>query len=61
MPQKQVCVCVCFVIAGSHDSMSYDLDKNSHIIEPHGLKKFSNFCCVRKIVRRWATTQVSLG
>ncbi|TNN04185.1 hypothetical protein fugu_001214 [Takifugu bimaculatus] len=44
-------------IPGSHDSMSYDLDKNSSIIEPDGLKKFSKLCCVRKIVRRWATTQ----
>ncbi|XP_056913085.1 PI-PLC X domain-containing protein 1-like isoform X2 [Takifugu flavidus] len=47
-------------IPGSHDSMSYDLDKNSSIIEPDGLKKFSKLCCVRKIVRRWATTQTLL-
>lgn len=53
------CVCVCVLsFAGSHDSMSYDLDKNSPIIEPDGLKKFSKLCCVRKTVRRWATTQV---
>lgn len=44
-------------IPGSHDSMSYDLDVNSSIIEPDKLKKFSKICCVRKIMRRWAVTQ----
>lgn len=46
---------------GSHDSMSYDLDVNSSIIEPDNLKKFSWICCVRKIMHRWATTQVSFA
>lgn len=44
---------------GSHDSMSYNLDVNSSIVEPDNLKKFSWICCVRKIMRRWAMTQVS--
>ncbi|XP_051273956.1 PI-PLC X domain-containing protein 1 isoform X2 [Dicentrarchus labrax] len=44
-------------IPGSHDSMSYDLDINSSIIEPDRLKKFSKICCARKIVRKWAMTQ----
>ncbi|XP_027145152.1 PI-PLC X domain-containing protein 1 [Larimichthys crocea] len=44
-------------IPGSHDSMSYDLDIKSSIIEPDVLKRFSKICCARKIVRRWATTQ----
>lgn len=39
--------------------MSYDLDVNSAIVEPEGLKRFSKICCVRKILRRWATTQVN--
>uniref|UniRef100_A0A3Q3VTV0 Phosphatidylinositol-specific phospholipase C X domain-containing protein n=1 Tax=Mola mola TaxID=94237 RepID=A0A3Q3VTV0_MOLML len=45
------------IIPGSHDSMSYDLDVNSSIIEPERLKRFSKFCCVRKMVRKWAMTQ----
>ncbi|XP_036937867.1 PI-PLC X domain-containing protein 1-like [Acanthopagrus latus] len=44
-------------IPGSHDSMSYDLDINSHIIEPDILRRFSKIYCARKIVRRWALTQ----
>ncbi|KAM7371185.1 hypothetical protein PAMP_010676 [Pampus punctatissimus] len=44
-------------IPGSHDSMSYDLDINSSIIEPDRLKKFSKIYCARKIVRKWAVTQ----
>lgn len=44
-------------IPGSHDSMSYDLDVNSSIVEPDNLKKFSWICCVRKMIRRWAMTQ----
>lgn len=44
-------------IPGSHDSMSYDLDINSSIIEPERLKRFSKIYCARKIVRKWATTQ----
>ncbi|XP_029953395.1 PI-PLC X domain-containing protein 1-like [Salarias fasciatus] len=44
-------------IPGSHDSMSYDLDVNSSIIEPDRLKRFSGIYCLRKIVRRWAATQ----
>ncbi|XP_061564306.1 PI-PLC X domain-containing protein 1-like isoform X2 [Cololabis saira] len=37
--------------------MSYDLDLNSSIIEPDRLKRFSKIYCVRKTVRKWATTQ----
>ncbi|MED6290029.1 hypothetical protein CHARACLAT_008898 [Characodon lateralis] len=44
-------------IPGSHDSMSYDLDVNSRIIEPNGLKRFSRIYCLRKIVHTWASTQ----
>ncbi|KAL7372111.1 hypothetical protein ABVT39_010407 [Epinephelus coioides] len=44
-------------IPGSHDSMSYDLDINSSIIEPSSLKRLSKIYCIREIVRRWATTQ----
>ncbi|XP_018559235.1 PI-PLC X domain-containing protein 1 isoform X1 [Lates calcarifer] len=44
-------------IPGSHDSMSYDLDINSSIIEPDKLKKLSKIYCARKIVRKWAVTQ----
>ncbi|KAM6898073.1 PI-PLC X domain-containing protein 1-like [Lycodopsis pacificus] len=44
-------------IPGSHDSMSYDLDVNSSIIEPDRLKRLSKICCARKMVRRWAVTQ----
>uniref|UniRef100_A0A3P8TS17 Phosphatidylinositol-specific phospholipase C X domain-containing protein n=1 Tax=Amphiprion percula TaxID=161767 RepID=A0A3P8TS17_AMPPE len=44
-------------LPGSHDSMSYDLDINSSIVEPDGLKRFSKIYCVRKIVRKWAITQ----
>ncbi|XP_069012260.1 PI-PLC X domain-containing protein 1-like isoform X1 [Embiotoca jacksoni] len=44
-------------VPGSHDSMSYDLDINSSIVEPDGLKRFSKLYCVRQIVRKWAVTQ----
>ncbi|XP_070847126.1 PI-PLC X domain-containing protein 1-like isoform X1 [Chaetodon trifascialis] len=44
-------------IPGSHDSMSYDLDINSSIVEPDRLKRLSRIYCVRKIVRKWAVTQ----
>ncbi|KAK5880800.1 hypothetical protein CesoFtcFv8_021671 [Champsocephalus esox] len=44
-------------IPGSHDSMSYDLDLSSAIIEPDGLKKLSKMYCVRKILYKWARTQ----
>ncbi|XP_029312627.1 PI-PLC X domain-containing protein 1-like [Cottoperca gobio] len=44
-------------IPGSHDSMSYDLDINSSIIEPDGLKRLSKIYCARKIVHKWAMTQ----
>ncbi|XP_034414803.1 PI-PLC X domain-containing protein 1-like [Cyclopterus lumpus] len=44
-------------IPGSHDSMSYDLDINSSIIEPDRLQRLSKIYCVRKIVRKWAITQ----
>lgn len=44
-------------IPGSHDSMSYDLDINSSIMEPERVKIFNMIYCARKIVRRWATTQ----
>ncbi|KAK7918560.1 hypothetical protein WMY93_009844 [Mugilogobius chulae] len=46
------------VIPGSHDSMSYDLDINSSIIEPDRLKKYSHLHCARSLVRKWARTQV---
>ncbi|XP_036072940.1 PI-PLC X domain-containing protein 1 isoform X2 [Oryzias melastigma] len=46
-------------IPGSHDSMSFDLDVNSSIVEPDQLRRFSRFCCVRKLMFRWGTTQVS--
>ncbi|KAM4715143.1 PI-PLC X domain-containing protein 1-like [Anableps anableps] len=42
---------------GSHDSMSYDLDINSRIIEPKRLRRFSRIYCLRKIVHTWAATQ----
>ncbi|KAM3592753.1 uncharacterized protein V6R79_024490 [Siganus canaliculatus] len=45
------------VIPGSHDSMSYDLDVNSSIVEPDRLKRFSRIYCARKIMCKWATTQ----
>ncbi|XP_068614857.1 PI-PLC X domain-containing protein 1-like [Brachionichthys hirsutus] len=44
-------------IPGSHDSMSYDLDIHSSILEPDRLKKFSRIYCARKIVCKWAITQ----
>lgn len=44
-------------IPGSHDSMSYDLDINSRIIEPDRLKRFSRIYCLRKTVFKWAVTQ----
>ncbi|XP_047465396.1 PI-PLC X domain-containing protein 1-like isoform X1 [Mugil cephalus] len=44
-------------IPGSHDSITYDLDVNSSIVEPQKLRRFSKICCVRKIVHRWASTQ----
>ncbi|XP_042363196.1 PI-PLC X domain-containing protein 1-like [Plectropomus leopardus] len=44
-------------IPGSHDSMSYDLDINSSIVEPDRLKRLSKIYCARKIVRKWAATQ----
>uniref|UniRef100_A0A3B3BWY6 Phosphatidylinositol-specific phospholipase C X domain-containing protein n=1 Tax=Oryzias melastigma TaxID=30732 RepID=A0A3B3BWY6_ORYME len=43
--------------SGSHDSMSFDLDVNSSIVEPDQLRRFSRFCCVRKLMFRWGTTQ----
>ena len=52
-----MCMCA-LTFLGSHDSMSYDLDINSSIIEPDRLKRFSRIYCVRKTVRKWATTQV---
>uniref|UniRef100_A0A3Q3Q054 Phosphatidylinositol-specific phospholipase C X domain-containing protein n=1 Tax=Monopterus albus TaxID=43700 RepID=A0A3Q3Q054_MONAL len=45
-------------IPGSHDSMSYDLDISSSIVEPDHLKRFSKIYCARKIVQKWAATQV---
>lgn len=45
------------VIPGSHDSMSYDLDTSSSIVEPDRLKILSKIYCVRKLVQRWGTTQ----
>lgn len=44
-------------IPGSHDSMSYDLDVHSRIIEPQRLRRFSKIYCLRKIVHTWAATQ----
>ncbi|XP_059181305.1 PI-PLC X domain-containing protein 1-like [Centropristis striata] len=44
-------------IPGSHDSMSYDLDINSSIIEPDQLKRLSWSYCARYIVRKWSITQ----
>ncbi|XP_060951575.1 PI-PLC X domain-containing protein 1-like [Limanda limanda] len=44
-------------IPGSHDSMSYDLDINSSIIEPVNLKGLSKIYLARRIVHRWAVTQ----
>ncbi|KAK2820938.1 hypothetical protein Q5P01_023897 [Channa striata] len=44
-------------IPGSHDSMSYDLDINSSIIEPDKLKKLSKIYCARKILLKWGATQ----
>ncbi|KAK5850446.1 hypothetical protein PBY51_001327 [Eleginops maclovinus] len=44
-------------IPGSHDSMSYDLDLSSRIIEPDRLKKLSKMYCVRKLVCKWGRTQ----
>ncbi|XP_035001986.1 PI-PLC X domain-containing protein 1 [Hippoglossus stenolepis] len=44
-------------IPGSHDSMTYDLDINSSIIEPDNLKGLSKIYCARRIVHRWAVTQ----
>ncbi|RVE55650.1 hypothetical protein OJAV_G00234120 [Oryzias javanicus] len=44
-------------IPGSHDSMSFDLDVNSSIVEPDQLRRFSRFCCVRKLMCRWGSTQ----
>lgn len=49
-------LCVSFV--GSHDSLSYDLDVSSAIIEPDNLKRFSWIYCLRRIVRTWGMTQV---
>ncbi|XP_072311942.1 PI-PLC X domain-containing protein 1-like [Eucyclogobius newberryi] len=45
------------VIPGSHDSMSYNLDINSSIIEPDMLKKYSSLCCVRSLLMKWGKTQ----
>ncbi|KAJ0060253.1 hypothetical protein NL108_005836 [Boleophthalmus pectinirostris] len=56
-PDKHNTVLWHLVIPGSHDSMSYDLDINSSIIEPALLKKYSRLRCVRSIMRRWAKTQ----
>uniref|UniRef100_A0A3Q0SWX1 Phosphatidylinositol-specific phospholipase C X domain-containing protein n=1 Tax=Amphilophus citrinellus TaxID=61819 RepID=A0A3Q0SWX1_AMPCI len=44
-------------IPGSHDSMSYDLDISSAIIEPDRLRRFSRIYCIRSIVRTWGATQ----
>ncbi|KAG7507866.1 PI-PLC X domain-containing protein 1-like [Solea senegalensis] len=44
-------------IPGSHDSMSYDLDTQSSIVEPDALKVFSNIYYVRKVLYNWAVTQ----
>ncbi|XP_032429552.1 PI-PLC X domain-containing protein 1-like [Xiphophorus hellerii] len=44
-------------IPGSHDSMSYDLDVDSRIIEPERLRRFSRIYFLRKIIHTWAATQ----
>lgn len=46
------------VFLGSHDSMGYDLDMDSSIVEPDSLVPFSRLHCVRSKVYNWATTQV---
>lgn len=52
---------MCNSFLGSHDSMSYDLDINSKIIEPDRLKRLSRIYCIRSTVRTWGATQVSLS
>ncbi|KAG7257972.1 hypothetical protein CRUP_016313 [Coryphaenoides rupestris] len=44
-------------LPGSHDSMGYDLDMDSSIVEPDSLVPFSKMPCVRAKIRDWATTQ----
>ncbi|XP_053269782.1 PI-PLC X domain-containing protein 1 isoform X2 [Pleuronectes platessa] len=44
-------------IPGSHDSMSYDLDINSSVVEPDNLKGLSKIYLARRIVHKWAVTQ----
>ncbi|KAK0140181.1 PI-PLC X domain-containing protein 1 [Merluccius polli] len=44
-------------IPGSHDSMGYDLDMDSSIVEPDSLVHWSHLHWVRSLVRDWATTQ----
>ncbi|XP_055085659.1 PI-PLC X domain-containing protein 1-like [Periophthalmus magnuspinnatus] len=56
-PEKHTIALWHLVIPGSHDSMTYDLDINSPIIEPDMLKKYSNLRCVRSIMRNWGRTQ----
>uniref|UniRef100_A0A8C6U1N6 Phosphatidylinositol-specific phospholipase C X domain-containing protein n=1 Tax=Neogobius melanostomus TaxID=47308 RepID=A0A8C6U1N6_9GOBI len=56
---KQTSMLYDLVIPGSHDSMSYDLDINSSIIEPNLLKTYSHMRIVRAIMERWAKTQES--
>ncbi|XP_039644282.1 PI-PLC X domain-containing protein 1-like [Perca fluviatilis] len=56
-PQLQDTPLYKLAIPGSHDSMSYDLDINSTIIEPDELKKLSPILCARELVRTAATTQ----
>ncbi|CAL8304561.1 unnamed protein product [Lota lota] len=49
-------------IPGSHDSMGYDLDMDSSIVEPDSLVHLSKLYCVRALIRNWATTQeVNIG
>uniref|UniRef100_A0A673APD3 Uncharacterized protein n=1 Tax=Sphaeramia orbicularis TaxID=375764 RepID=A0A673APD3_9TELE len=47
-------------IHAGHDTMSYDLDINSAIIGPTILTKFGKIRWVRKIVKKWGTTQVHI-
>ena len=48
----------CALITGSHDTMAYDLDMDSSIVEPDSLVPLSKLRCVRALIHKWATTQV---
>ncbi|XP_059892497.1 PI-PLC X domain-containing protein 1-like [Gadus macrocephalus] len=44
-------------IPGSHDTMGYDLDMESDILDPESLIPVSKLHCVRALIHKWATTQ----